>query len=138
MTAPGRRKKSRAVTELADNDFNRHGIEELFQQIMSMSRKLQYQSSRPERRGRPASLYRCGRDRAEIPGPGGLPGRGRSLQRGGDESLFSRMTSLPSMWSTGGMPWRRSPRVVRGLCGPSDRKFHGGQRQRYVRPSDGV
>lgn len=35
--------KIRAVTELADNDFNRHGIEELFQQIMSMSRKLQYQ-----------------------------------------------------------------------------------------------
>ena len=35
--------KIRAVTELADNDFNRHGIEKLFQQIMSMSRKLQYQ-----------------------------------------------------------------------------------------------
>ena len=35
--------KIQAVTELADNDFNRHGIEELFQQIMSMSRKLQYQ-----------------------------------------------------------------------------------------------
>lgn len=79
--------KIRAVTELADNDFNRHGIEELFQQIMSMSREAAVPASRPERRGRPASLYRCGRDR-EIPGPGGLPGRGRSLQRGGDESLF--------------------------------------------------
>ena len=28
---------------LAHNDFNRHGIRELFQQIMAMSRKLQYQ-----------------------------------------------------------------------------------------------
>ena len=28
---------------LTHNDFNRHGIEELFEQIMSMSRKLQYQ-----------------------------------------------------------------------------------------------
>ena len=75
--------KIRAVTELADNDFNRHGIEELFQQIMSMSRKLQYQLlAQNGVVGR-----RCGRDR-EIPGPGGLPGRGRSLQRGGDESLF--------------------------------------------------
>ena len=28
---------------MAHNDFNRHGVEELFQQIMSMSRKLQYE-----------------------------------------------------------------------------------------------
>lgn len=28
---------------LAHSDFNRHGVQELFQQIMSMSRKLQYQ-----------------------------------------------------------------------------------------------
>lgn len=31
------------VKELTHNEFNRHGIEELFQQIMAMSRKLQYQ-----------------------------------------------------------------------------------------------
>lgn len=36
--------KIRAVTELADNDFNRHGIED-FPAIMSMSRKQQYQLS---------------------------------------------------------------------------------------------
>lgn len=35
--------KIQAVKEMAGNDFNRHGIEELFQQIMAMSRKLQYQ-----------------------------------------------------------------------------------------------
>lgn len=29
--------------DLAHSDFNRHGVRELFQQIMSMSRKLQYQ-----------------------------------------------------------------------------------------------
>lgn len=37
------RSKLETLKGLVDNDFNRHGIEELFQQIMSMSRKLQYQ-----------------------------------------------------------------------------------------------
>lgn len=36
-------KKLHAVKEMVHNDFNRFGIEELFEQIMSMSRKLQYQ-----------------------------------------------------------------------------------------------
>ena len=31
------------VKSLTHNDFNSHGVEELFEQIMSMSRKLQYQ-----------------------------------------------------------------------------------------------
>jgi chorismate mutase/prephenate dehydratase len=35
--------KLKAVKELAHSDFNRIGIEELFSQLMSMSRKLQYQ-----------------------------------------------------------------------------------------------
>ena len=35
--------KLNAVKALAHNDFNRVGVEELFSQIMSMSRKLQYQ-----------------------------------------------------------------------------------------------
>lgn len=35
--------KINKVKTLTHNDFNRHGIEELFEQIMSMSRKLQYQ-----------------------------------------------------------------------------------------------
>lgn len=37
------RSKLAALQGLAHSDFNRHGIQELFQQIMSMSRKLQYQ-----------------------------------------------------------------------------------------------
>lgn len=35
--------KIQTLTQSAHNDFNRHGVEELFQQIMAMSRKLQYQ-----------------------------------------------------------------------------------------------
>lgn len=35
--------KLNTVKSLTHNEFNRHGIEELFEQIMSMSRKLQYQ-----------------------------------------------------------------------------------------------
>lgn len=35
--------KLAAVREQTHTEFNRHGIDELFQQIMSMSRKLQYQ-----------------------------------------------------------------------------------------------
>ena len=35
--------KLETLKGLTHNDFNSHGIEELFQQIMSMSRKLQYQ-----------------------------------------------------------------------------------------------
>lgn len=39
------REKSKLETlgSLTSNDFNKHGVQELFQQIMSMSRKLQYQ-----------------------------------------------------------------------------------------------
>jgi len=37
------RQKIQAVSSLAHNEFNRTGISELFEQIMSMSRKLQYQ-----------------------------------------------------------------------------------------------
>lgn len=35
--------KLASLTALADTEFNRHGIRELFEQIMSMSRKRQYQ-----------------------------------------------------------------------------------------------
>ncbi len=34
--------KLTALGEMASNDFNKHGVQELFTQIMSMSRKLQY------------------------------------------------------------------------------------------------
>lgn len=34
--------KPQKVRSLAHNDFNAYGVQELFEQIMSMSRKLQY------------------------------------------------------------------------------------------------
>lgn len=34
--------KIESLTQLADSDFNKHGVEELFRQIMAMSRKYQY------------------------------------------------------------------------------------------------
>lgn len=37
------KEKLAAVSAMASNDFNRHGVQELYEQIMSMSRKLQYQ-----------------------------------------------------------------------------------------------
>ena len=37
------KQKIQAVSALAHNEFNRTGISELFEQIMAMSRKLQYQ-----------------------------------------------------------------------------------------------
>ena len=37
------RSKLETLTSLTDNDFNKHGVYELFQQIMSISRKKQYQ-----------------------------------------------------------------------------------------------
>ncbi len=40
--------KLKAVKDMAHSDFNRTGIEELFSQIMSMSRKLQYQKLQDE------------------------------------------------------------------------------------------
>ena len=36
------KEKLEKVKSMAHNDFNRHGVEELFEQLMSMSRKLQY------------------------------------------------------------------------------------------------
>lgn len=37
------REKLEKLSSLAHDDFNRHGVQELFNQIMSMSRKKQYQ-----------------------------------------------------------------------------------------------
>ena len=49
--------KLAGVRAMAHNDFNRHGIVELYEQIMAMSRKLQYQMlSENGQRGRPPFL----------------------------------------------------------------------------------
>ena len=48
--------KLNILEELAHNDFNRHGIRELFTQIMSISRKLQYGLIREKETGHYLSL----------------------------------------------------------------------------------
>ena len=52
--------KIKKVKSLATNDFNKMGVEELFEQIMSMSRKLQYQML--EENGQTAKLPFIGVD----------------------------------------------------------------------------
>ena len=42
--------KLKAVSELTHNDFNARGIRDLFEQIMSMSRMLQYQMIAADRK----------------------------------------------------------------------------------------
>lgn len=44
--------KLKAVKSMTHNDFNSHGIEELYKQIMAMSRKLQYQKMEQQAIGR--------------------------------------------------------------------------------------
>ena len=51
--------KLESLGELAHSDFNRHGVQELFQQIMAMSRKLQYQLLEQEGRDHPDYLMAC-------------------------------------------------------------------------------
>lgn len=43
LDRPRELQKLETLGGMAHSDFNRHGVQELFQQIMSMSRKLQYQ-----------------------------------------------------------------------------------------------
>lgn len=44
--------KLEAVKGLTHNEFNRHGVEELYKQLMAMSRKLQYQQMEKQALGR--------------------------------------------------------------------------------------
>ena len=44
--------KIEAVKALTHNEFNRHGVEELYKQLMAMSRKLQYQLMEEQALGR--------------------------------------------------------------------------------------
>ena len=37
------KRKIQAVQAMTHNEFNSHGVEELYKQLMAMSRKLQYQ-----------------------------------------------------------------------------------------------
>lgn len=56
--------KLRKVRSLAHNEFNAHGVQELFEQIMSMSRKLQY--NKLSEKGAYGKLPFMGVDRIDI------------------------------------------------------------------------
>ena len=95
--------------DMTHNDFNRHGIEELFQQIMAMSRKLQYQLL--EENGVAGRLPFIGVDELEKENVRvvfqGVEG---AYSQAAMQQYFA-IRSPRSMWSTGEMRWRRSQKV---------------------------
>ncbi len=76
--------KLRAVRALTHNDFNAHGVQELFEQIMSMSRKLQY--NKLAQQGAQAKLPFIGVD--------GLDTAGARVVFQGAEGAYSHMAML--------------------------------------------
>ena len=76
--------KLRAVRALTHNDFNAHGVQELFEQIMSMSRKLQY--NKLTEQGAQAKLPFIGVD--------GLDTAGARVVFQGAEGAYSHMAML--------------------------------------------
>lgn len=81
------KEKIAKVKSLTHTDFNKTGIGELFEQIMSMSRKLQYQLLTEKGDDREPAFYRRGFLRGR-PGARRVPGRGGSLLPGSHASVF--------------------------------------------------
>ncbi len=121
--------KLKVLKDKASGDFNAKGVQELFQQIMSISRKRQYQlltengvavksdfrevkSCRPIRQG---SSFRAS----------------RGVQLCGDTHIFRRIggqLSCRDMAGRDGCHRRRKSRV----CGSADREFDCRNRSRYL------
>lgn len=80
------KEKIAKVKSLTHTDFNKTGIGELFEQIMSMSRKLQYQLL--TEKGTIGRLPFIGVDSLGGPGTRRVPGRGGSLLPGSHASVF--------------------------------------------------
>lgn len=78
--------KLAAVAEKVSTDFNKKGIRELFEQLMSMSRKLQYQRLSEE--GVLGRLPFIGLDQLDLAGARVIPGSGRSQQSGSYVKIF--------------------------------------------------
>ena len=97
--------KLRKVRSLAHNEFNAHGIQELFEQIMSMSRKLQYNKLTEEGVG----------GRLPFIGVDKLDTENARVVFQGAEGAYSQMAMIR--------------RGTCGLCSPADRELHGGDRQ---------
>ena len=94
--------KIAGVKALTHNDFNSHGVEELFEQIMSMSRKLQYQLLAAH--GSEGRLPFIGVEELETD-------CARVVYQGAEDLIprlpcadFSGKMSMPFMWKLSGMP----------------------------------
>ena len=98
--------KIAGVKALTHNDFNSHGVEELFEQIMSMSRKLQYQLLAAH--GTEGRLPFIGVEEMEKNGNPTVPEWSTRERRDLIPRLlcadFSGKMSMPSMWKLSGMP----------------------------------
>ena len=94
--------KIAGVKALTHNDFNSHGVEELFEQIMSMSRKLQYQLLAAH--GSEGRLPFIGVDELETEcARGSIRVRKVPIPRQPCGNFLARM-SMHSMWNPSGMP----------------------------------
>ena len=94
--------KIAGVKALTHNDFNSHGVEELFEQIMSMSRKLQYQllAAHGSEGRLPSSVWMNWRPSV----PEWSTRERRDLIPRLPCADFSGKMSMPSMWKLSGMP----------------------------------
>lgn len=94
--------KIAGVKALTHNDFNSHGVEELFEQIMSMSRKLQYQllaAHGSEGRLPFIGVEELETDCARVVYQGAEGSYSQAAMR----KFLARM-SMHSMWKLSGMP----------------------------------
>ena len=94
--------KIAGVKALTHNDFNSHGVEELFEQIMSMSRKLQYQLLAAH--GSEGRLPFIGVEELETDCAEWSTRERRDLIPRLPCAGFSGKMSMPSMWNPSGMP----------------------------------
>ena len=94
--------KIAGVKALTHNDFNSHGVEELFEQIMSMSRKLQYQllAAHGSEGRLPSSVWMNWRP--SVP-EWSIRVRKVPIPRQPCGNFLARM-SMHSMWNPSGMP----------------------------------
>ena len=103
--------KLKVLGNLAHNEFNRHGVQELFQQIMSMSRKLQYQLLAKE--GVSGNLPFTQIDqidrkhcRVVYQGVEGAYQHQAALKYFGEDVIFSTWTVGADVWKPSKKGWR--------------------------------
>ena len=105
------------VRSLTHNDFNSQGVTELFEQIMAMSRKLQYQML--ESHGRTGRLPFIPVENLDTKKASRISGRRGRIFPGCDDALFR---GTHRQHPCGQLPGRneRDRRGKRGVCGSSN------------------